>query len=162
MAIRKALATTPAEQPMQLDFFHLLSNGDEDYSQRFLYIDLLPLFSARQREVDTARPTSMKVMYEGKPYVLTVKPAVFEEADGTLRYCLPSHREELVIDSLRKLIASGEGKVESHKLKVSVSLYQIAHELKLRGWTFNCGSIREALQICQETTFCSGTIGKRD
>lgn len=139
--------------PIQISLFELL--GDEKgFSHTIELYDFMPkYFWGKSERIDGVYLPRLEREFEcrSRKYNLILYPASIEDSDGNEKYHYPAKREELVEDTLRKIMAEGSGMFLDGQAGVSFSLYKIREELKQNGHSYSTDQIRDAIEILAKT-----------
>ena len=160
----KKLDEYKQEKPVQMQLFEMLLPEDKKYSNTIEFYDVIPkYFWGRVQRIDGEflRQLNREFECRGQKYKVSIFPAKIEDAKGNSRDYYPTKREELVEDALRKLAVGGKGLYLDDKAGVEFTLYQLQKELKRNGHSYSLTQIKEALQICNQTSLIvKGADGK--
>lgn len=140
--------------PEQLSLFFIEEQKDQQYSNAIALYDALPKYFwgkyQNQFQDGKVTPVVRGFVHEGVDYRLTVSPAFIQRRDGTWDTVMPTEREEIVEDALRKLAVEGRAVFLDDHAGVVFTLYEIRKELAARGRTLNNDQIKEALLVCSK------------
>jgi hypothetical protein len=137
----------------------LFGQKKEIYSNTIDLYDLIPKYyfgnNARILVDDDHKPhqqlcrTFVHNKTELKAYI---SPAIIYDKDNRQKSCLPSAREELVEEAVKKIIIDkSKAKIVGKTIKANVSIKEIKQELKKRGHEYKWTEIKEAMEICHKS-----------
>lgn len=151
----KELDEYKQEKNVQMQLFEMLLPEDKKYSNTIEFYDIIPKYHwGRVQRIEGRFLEELDREFEckGIKYTVTVNPARIKESDGKSRDYYPTKREELVEDALRKLAVEGRGVYLDDQAGVKFTLYQLQQELKRNGHNYNITQIKQALQICNQSS----------
>jgi hypothetical protein len=149
----KKFADYDKSMPHQMNLFDLVSD-EKDFSHTVELYDFMPkYFWGKAERVDGVYLPRLEREFEcrNKKYVLTLFPASIEDRNGNEKYHYPAKREEIVEDTLRKIMAEGRGIFLDGQAGVSFSLYEVQKELKENGHTYSTNQIKDSIEILAKT-----------
>ncbi len=171
-----ALSDWAKSYPTQLELFTVHSDIEKPagaYTRLFEFWSTIPVFyQGKQPRVEVPEleleglPVLHRVFeHAGRRYYLEIHPARLDAPKGRkgkpprqpFREYYPGPREELIQDTLIKMLAEDQGAfMETAKKKPSAgvvfTLYALRQRLRKAGHTFSYGELRDALSICRRTT----------
>jgi hypothetical protein len=153
MTKRKPKSTALGQYTKQLTFWDTLASSQ--YSHTIELYTAIPqyVWSRQRRENDKYLPILKRSFeHRGIAYTVEITPARVINHEGVEKEYYPGQREELVEETLRKLMCERQGGYINDKVAVHFSLYQLENELKRTGHTYNKNEIKEALDICNKTS----------
>lgn len=126
------------------------------YSNSIDFYDAIPKYWWGNQKRDAYGRLSFSVLerefiYRDNLYRVFIQPAKIKMKNGLYKECLPSQREELVEDALRKIASEGSGVFLDDSAGVTFTLYELEQELKQMGHHYHKGEIKEAIMICGKT-----------
>ena len=151
---KKKLEEYSQSKPTQLELFEIDDKNDK-YSNTIELYDSMPKYhfgSVRREGGKFLNNLQRKFKYRGRDYSLSITPASLTEKDGSTRHYYPSQREELVEDVIRKVITKKGGVFLDNDAAAKISLYEIQKELKKIGHGYNINEIKQAIEICNQST----------
>ncbi len=137
--INKRFSDYDKSTPIQMSLFDLLNN-ERDFSHTVELYDFMPkYFWGKPERVDGVYLPRLEREFEcrNKKYILTLFPASIEDKNGNEKYFYPAKREEVVEDTLRKIMTEGRGIFLDGQAGVTFSLYEVHKELKENGHTYS-------------------------
>ena len=147
----------------------LFGQKREDYSNTTDLYDLIPKFyygkNARVVLQENGQGSHGVLRREfscnKSTYQVNVSPASILDKNGNTKSCLPTAREELIEEVIKKIIIEKKkAKIEGNIVKAPVSLGEVKQELSKRGHTFGWEEIKEAIEICNKVNI--EVVGKKN
>jgi hypothetical protein len=133
---------------LQLSLFETPDARQSNYTALF---DLAPRYLPRtDRKKDTAFLDGVyrEFTFNGEQYALSITPArIRDPITGVEKDKLPSEREQLVEDVIRKLASESLQLGQQDEVITHFTIHAIYLELKKHRHTFNKAEIKEALQV---------------
>lgn len=167
--IKKELKEFEQTTPQQLTLFELGDEQNEDYSNTVELYDMMPKYYLGGvkrdigKNVDSLPVLERDFKHRGQEYKLNIYPAaIIDRTTGKTIHYLPSQREELVEDVLRKLATKKKGVFLDNNAAVKFTLYEVEKELKKMGHGYNINEIKEAIEICSRTVLEITSKGNGD
>ena len=156
--IKKELKEFEQTTPQQLTLFELVDEQNEDYSNTVELYDMMPKYYLGGvkrdigKNVDSLPVLERDFKHRGQEYKLNIYPAaIIDRTTGKTIHYLPSQREELVEDVLRKLAAKQRGVFLDEEAGVKFTLNEVQKELSNIGHGYNINEIKEAIEICSKS-----------
>ena len=155
--IKNTLTEYSQSKPQQLEFFEIIDQSNDCYSNTIELYDQMPkyYFGGVEREkgknVEALAILQRNFKHKGKDYKLEISPAALLNKEGKTIHYYPSQREELVEDALRKLVTNKRGVYLDNDVAVKFTLYELQKELKSRGHGYDTNEIKEAIEICNKS-----------
>lgn len=153
----KQLPRNIDESPQLNLFGQFLSNNQSKVSNAIEIWESIPKYFLNHKQVEKLRtktghadPVKWDFTYNSKPCMVTIQPALIEQEDGTYKAFFPSATEELVEESLKKILSYQSHGIHNNKnleTWVKFSLNMISKELKERGKTRNHYEIKHAISV---------------
>lgn len=158
-------AKMPAKKPpkshiksLQLDLFcQFVTNNKNQVSNSIEIWDRIPKYflTAKQAEKlrtekGLAEPYEWKYSENESEYTVTIQPALIKQPDGTYKAFFPSITEELVEETLRKILTDQQYTIhepEKSESWVKFTLRMVEKELKTKGRTRNIDEIKHAIEV---------------
>jgi hypothetical protein len=137
------------ERNTQLDLF-----GDKRFSNTLEIYSSLPQYVWGKLQREHGKYLSIvkrQFEHRGIAYTLEISPARIIDRNGIEKEYYPGQREELVEETLRKLMCEGQGIYVEKEAAVHFSLYQLENELRRTGHGYNKNEIKDALEILART-----------
>lgn len=155
---KKELKEFKQSTPQQLKLFELADGNRDDYSNTVELYDMMPKYfigGVRRdigKNVDSLPILEREFKHKGQGYKLNISPAaLINKKTGKTVHYLPSQREELVEDVIRKLAAKKRGIFLDNDAAVKFTLYEVEKELKKMGHGYNLNEIKDAINICSKS-----------
>lgn len=139
-------------KPIQFSLFELEPEED-GYSQSIELYDFMPKYvwgKLNRVEGLFLKRIERKFECRGKSYTIKIDPAKVENPDGEARDYFLGKKEELVEDALRKLMTERQSLLLDGEAGIAFTLYQLQHELKERGHSFDYDQLKESLEILRK------------
>lgn len=151
-AKRKKIEDHEITRPDELSIFEIPPDYEDakKYSNTIEIYDSIPKYYwGKQMRKDGKYLDSLKreFVHKGANYSVRITPARIQDRDGEEREYLPSQREELVEDALRKLATEGKGVFLDDEAGVVFTLYEVQKELERIGHGYKIADIKEAILI---------------
>lgn len=135
--------------------------GDE-YSDTFELIDAIPIFVYSKRlkknEKGILLPIKRTFVFKNNSFNVTIDPVYIEQKNKGYKLCFASKREELVLETLKKIASEKEyvefKDIHTEKitgLGVYFNLFDIERELKKNGHSMKSNDIKQSLIILSKT-----------
>jgi hypothetical protein len=148
--------TLARSRPRQLELFQSFLPDDQDkYSNTIELYDAIPkYFPVKHMGARRIHGTYLPILtrtfeHKKEEYKLEIRPARLSHKDETEREYYPTHREELVEDTLRRIACDRlNGVFLDDRAGVQFTLYELKKELNARGHSLNLPDLVEALRIC--------------
>ena len=146
--------------PKQLEFFSLknvYSVKKDKYSSTADLYDIMPKYF--HGDVEKIRHNGKYIdvltrnfVYQNQKMILNITPAKLLLANGTSKDFLPSIREEIIEDVLRKFaINPNKHEFLDNRLTVKFTLYELWKELRNIGHAYDYNHVKESLLILAKT-----------
>jgi len=151
----KKLDELKQTKPEQLTFFEFIEPATKPYSNSIELYDAIPKYywgNQVRDEKGRLDDIEKEFKHKGERYSVYVQPARLKAKDGKYKDYLPSKREELVEDALRKLACDGRGVFLDDSAGVIFTLYGLQEELKRMGHGYNLNQIKDAIMICGQAS----------
>lgn len=155
---------------VQLDLFsQFVTNAKSEVSNTVEVWESIPKYFFTPKQVSKlrttdglAKPYQWKYSYNGSACIVKIQPALMEQGNGSYKAYFPSVTEELVEESLKKILTiQNYGIHDENNLEtwVRFSLSMIQRELKARGRTRSRNEIKHAIQVMNK---CNISLFKDD
>jgi hypothetical protein len=142
--------------PPQMSLFEMIGEKYDDYSNTIELYDVLPKYYYGNN-VNRTNDKYLDVIerdftFRSRKFKMKITPATIKNAKGEEKAYYPSQREEIVEDAIRKIAIEKGGVFIDGGAGVQFSIYELANELKKRGHGYQLLQIKEAIEICHNTS----------
>ena len=156
--IKKELREYVQTEPTQLKLFDLSDQNSDEFSNTVEFYDSMPrtVFGGVVREkgktMEGLPILSRDFVYRNKEFKINISPAaLLDKKSGKTIHYLPTQREVLVEDVIRKFAATKKkGVYLDGEMAVKFTLYEVEQELKRIGHGYSRMEIKQALEICSK------------
>ena len=155
----------------QFDLFKsFLSNDESEVSNAIEIWETIPKYFFTPQQVKKLRtsdglanPFKWEFRYKGIASVAIIQPALIEQDNGSYLACFPSVTEELVEETLKKILTEqhyGMHDIENAETWVRFSLRMIQKELKARGRSRSNTEVKHAIEVMNKCNISFQQDGK--
>jgi hypothetical protein len=164
-------ASTKAMTSPQYDLFtQFVTNNESLVSNTVEVWESIPKYFFTPQQVKKLRnktghadPYKWSYKYNGMDCEVKIQPALIEQKDGSYKAFFPGMTEELVEESLKKILADQRyGIHDSHKTEtwIRFTLSLIQKELKVRGKTRSRNEIKHSIEVMSSCLISLSKEGK--
>lgn len=158
-------------QSLQMDLFTQFVTNDLDRVSNSVEIwESIPkyFFTTRQTEKlrnkdGLAKPFTWKFSYKNQPCAVKTQPALIEQEDGSYKAFFPGITEELVEESLKKILSNQQYGIhdpQNAETWVRFTLSMIQKELRARKKTRSRTEIKHAIEVMKLSVLTFSSEGK--